>query len=139
MGSAHHSQASLRTPDCVRLRRGVVRIHLDRNFNDIPQLANYTSSLFTITSYFPKILNAILVKSEKVKILNAFAFRIFGGSGWIHAPREVRSLREPSHFMSLASPPRRTDARWTTWFESTIFTIQTKEKQTFYWMSAFLA
>ncbi len=28
-----------------------------------------------------------------------------GGSGWIHAPREVRSLREPSHCMSLVSLP----------------------------------
>ena len=42
----------------------VVLIHIDLNFSDIPQLANYTSSLFTITSYLPKILNAILVKSE---------------------------------------------------------------------------
>lgn len=34
------------------------------------------------------------------KIPNSCEFRVFGGSGWIHAPREVRLLRKPSHYMS---------------------------------------
>ena len=45
----------------------VVRIHLDGDFSDIPPLAYFTSSLFTITYYLPKILvDKRKVKSEEV-------------------------------------------------------------------------
>ena len=37
----------------------VVRIHLDRDYSDTPALADSTSSLFTITYYFPKIAEGI--------------------------------------------------------------------------------
>jgi len=40
------------------------RIHFDGGFSDIPPLADCTSSLFAITYYLPKVVNAYLVKSE---------------------------------------------------------------------------
>ena len=45
------------------------RIHLDGDFGDVPPVVDSTSSLFTITYYFPKILVfKRKVKSEEVRV-----------------------------------------------------------------------
>ena len=61
-----------------------------------------TSSLFTLPYYFPKNHECKFywkVKREKVKILNAFAFRIFGAGGgtW------TRTVLPPTDFESVTS------------------------------------
>ena len=57
----------------------------------------YTYSLFTITYYFPKVLNADLVKSEqgrgkKLKVLNDSAFRPFRGEWWMRYATGISHL-----------------------------------------------
>ena len=85
--------------------------------------AHLTFSLFTLTSSLPKIpgRQLDLVKSEEVKIPNAFAFGIFGDPAEIRTPDTLlkrQVLCRLSYWVIFYSNMQRHEKSWQGWLDS---------------------